>query len=123
MLAAFSNSVEAAKVILQYGGRVSARLYDGRTPLHIAAGYGHEGIVRALLDRVKEESDEEDDKEEQEEEDEQVRICYCFLLTHSGILKYQGKNCQEKEGRTRSIECHGSHGSRECGRYTGRGSY
>ncbi len=37
-IAAFSNSVEAAALLLQLGARISPKLSDGRTALHIASG-------------------------------------------------------------------------------------
>jgi ankyrin repeat protein len=47
MIAAFANSGQCAKILLQYGARISARMADGRTALHIAAAYLDYFIIRS----------------------------------------------------------------------------
>jgi len=67
MIAAFTNSVDCAKVLLEHSARVSARTSDGRTPMMIAAAYGHEEMVNLLLKRGKELEKEKEKKKAEAE--------------------------------------------------------
>lgn len=49
LLATLCGQTEIAKFFVDRGARLTARLSDGRTALHVAATYGHVGIIQAIL--------------------------------------------------------------------------
>ena len=61
VLAAYSNSPKCAKLLIMNGARISAKIYDGRTALHIAAAYGHEEVAQLILERGNQLADKKPD--------------------------------------------------------------
>ncbi|PRP87864.1 ankyrin repeat protein [Planoprotostelium fungivorum] len=51
MIAAFAGANKCTQFLLESGARVSARMTDGRTSLHIAATYGRTEFVRQTLEK------------------------------------------------------------------------
>eukprot|EP01118_Nematostelium_gracile_P012221 TRINITY_DN4433_c0_g2_i4.p1 TRINITY_DN4433_c0_g2~~TRINITY_DN4433_c0_g2_i4.p1 ORF type:complete len:598 (+),score=159.56 TRINITY_DN4433_c0_g2_i4:17-1810(+) len=43
-MAAFSNSIKSAEYLISAGAKISAKMADGRTALHIASSYGHHAV-------------------------------------------------------------------------------
>ncbi|TVY29345.1 Uncharacterized protein LHYA1_G001351 [Lachnellula hyalina] len=63
-LAAMASTAEIVQCLIDNGARMVARLVDGRTALHIAAGRGNAQMVKALMNRsLENEEDEEEMKE------------------------------------------------------------
>lgn len=67
-VAILCHAKEVALELIEAGARISARLVDGRSALHLASRYGQVEVVKKLLERnaanqanVKKEGDEEDD--------------------------------------------------------------
>lgn len=52
-VAIISNAPEAACELIDAGARISARLVDGRSALHLAARFGQGAVVRKLMERSK----------------------------------------------------------------------
>ena len=65
-IACFTNSVECAQLLIEYGARISTTLSDGRTALHICAQYGHSKIIEALIARGSALEDEEEHRKKLE---------------------------------------------------------
>ncbi|KAF8905746.1 hypothetical protein CPB84DRAFT_1844751 [Gymnopilus junonius] len=50
-VAIFSKAIDIARDLIDAGARISARLADGRSPLHLAAQYDQVKVVEKLLER------------------------------------------------------------------------
>lgn len=63
-LACMTSSPEIVQCLVDHGARLTARIADGRTSLHIAAARGSVAMVRILLHKSEENEAEEDRKTE-----------------------------------------------------------
>lgn len=59
-----TSTPEVVECLIKNGARLTARLVDGRTALHIAATRGNAEMVAALMDKSLENEEEEDEKNE-----------------------------------------------------------
>ena len=50
-VALISNAEDIAMDLINAGARITARLADGRTPLHLAAQYGHTAAIKKLFEK------------------------------------------------------------------------
>ncbi len=63
-LAAMTSTPEITESLINKGARLTARLVDGKTALHIAAQRGNAAMVKALLDKSEANEEEEARKED-----------------------------------------------------------
>jgi len=50
-LGAMSGSTDSSLLLIKAGAKLTLRIADGRTPLHVACEYGRTAIVKAILER------------------------------------------------------------------------
>ncbi|KAJ6236128.1 ankyrin repeat-containing protein [Anaeramoeba flamelloides] len=73
-LAVMNKSRECIKILLEHGAKISYRLIDGRSALHLACQYGDYEIVEIIVNRLNEiKLEKEKQKQEQEQEQEQEK--------------------------------------------------
>ncbi|KFZ12569.1 hypothetical protein V501_04148 [Pseudogymnoascus sp. VKM F-4519 (FW-2642)] len=63
-LAVINGHADIAKVLIDNGAKIIARLLDGRCALHIAAQLGHADIIKILMDKSLANEEEEAEKED-----------------------------------------------------------
>lgn len=61
-VAIISKAVDIAGDLIEAGARITARLADGRAPLHLAAQYGQVSVVHKLLEKSKKNAEEAEKK-------------------------------------------------------------
>ncbi|RYP56917.1 hypothetical protein DL769_009824 [Monosporascus sp. CRB-8-3] len=64
-LAVISSTPEIVKCLVDHDARLTARLADGQTALHLAAAKGNVQMVTVLLEKSNANEDEEDEKQDQ----------------------------------------------------------
>ncbi|RYP25160.1 hypothetical protein DL765_000041 [Monosporascus sp. GIB2] len=64
-LAVISSTPEIVKCLVDHGARLTARLADGQTALHLAAAKGNVQMVTILLEKSNEKEEEEEEKQDQ----------------------------------------------------------
>lgn len=104
--ASCANSVEIVQLLIDKGARLIARLQDGRTALHIAAGRGKNDFVQAILRRS-----ELNEEEKMARED------------RKRLAKKAEKSAELPEENEKEVEIDGSDDESDLNEFAESGSY
>lgn len=63
-LAVMASTPEVVKCLVDHGARLTARLADGRTALHLAASRGNTGMIKLLMEKSIENEEAEEEKQD-----------------------------------------------------------
>jgi len=71
-VAIFAGATDIACDLIDAGARISARLADGRAPLHLAAQYDQTAVIKKLLEKNKKNVEEAEKKKTDDDTDDKV---------------------------------------------------